>query len=641
MNRRALVAYSYMIGGLSFFITGFLILLNYTLNSDLKYVDNSAKLATFRRANFTELLIVASSASTSNTAASNVGPEVYFYSLCQVNFELESSGTSSSASIKDDVLNKNALLRLRKRRQNTLDKKGSFRISKISNTGQSGFGSSKLQQIRVVKSLLVRKLLHLAICSSEKLFLALVSLLSVCGSIILLVGCVKFYEYDSEQSGLSGSATSLLQKFTLLYRVLVFFRLVKKRPSSRNPSPTSEQPLKSLDPGGGTAESEYTDINLARRSLAAERMCPFVYEELPAFMMNNSSFFLTKDETKNANDRPDEIVNMPPLPPLVIANTNSLIASFELNNESNKKPKKSKNQSGSHKQSSLSPKLPSSQPPALKNLANNNSTAATLPVRKSNEDTIKYNTLTVSGSHTVRFKAISDDSSGSTPTTTSAHATITTAQVGHKFNTLSTSTSRKTNPEADRSAAGHKQQHLKEMTISTNAFSNNNYETFDELETKRSDESHSVIISSRPPAGMPGTGRNPARRSNQAATGGRLSTGIRRSRHQSMLCDLTINDTSVPLQTSTNTTTSNTQSVFVSSLPQDPTMPKILASRVVNVNTESIVNTSQNPNVSGGIASSSSNVKPGSKKSNHTNSSSSNQTPSSNDGDNQVVKHFL
>jgi hypothetical protein len=118
-------------------------------------------------------------------------------------------------------------------------------------------------------------------------------------------------------------------------------------------------------------EADFSDLNMLReRSMAAERMCPFVYEELPAFIMNNNSYFTKKVETNtyNSGDQNNKdtqestmTFEMPALPSVIVNHTNNLISSFGIGKKEDE-PEKASNSS----KKISSPKLPASPPPSLK-----------------------------------------------------------------------------------------------------------------------------------------------------------------------------------------------------------------------------------------------------------------------------------
>jgi hypothetical protein len=345
MDKRAVIAYSYMITGFILFITGFLILLSSSLSSETlgPVEDPSGK---FKRANFSEVLMIAFSNQYHN--------DVYIYSLCQTSFNLE--------SLTEEILGGRPKPATFTRAKNKRAPASPQIIDSPPAHQHKG-----LRNLKRLKSTVTKKLLHLLICSGEKLYLIFVCLISVCGSGILLLGCIKFYKFDASENGNPGEQNDFFTK------VLVFLKLSKNVTAGQNNRGAEDYDANThhRTRPSHESEAEYADLHLNKivdennpRNLAAERMCPFIYEELPAFVMNTNSIFLKKIDPNETNkNEPPEVVNMPRLPELVKQRTEEMVREMLGEYKPNEKAAVD---SANKSKESASPKLPSSRPPPLK-----------------------------------------------------------------------------------------------------------------------------------------------------------------------------------------------------------------------------------------------------------------------------------
>ncbi|CAF0933608.1 unnamed protein product [Brachionus calyciflorus] len=105
--------------------------------------------------------------------------------------------------------------------------------------------------LNIIKSKYFKNFLSYLLCSTEKVYFILVFTLCLFGFLLLIYGCVSFYKND----------------------IKLLNRSVSGMSSNMTKSPSELCCIKS-----GLESPRY----------ASERMCPFIYDELPAFMLNNN-----------------------------------------------------------------------------------------------------------------------------------------------------------------------------------------------------------------------------------------------------------------------------------------------------------------------------------------------------------------
>lgn len=206
MNRKAKFAYIFMLIGFFVFMVSFLFILNHFLNGD------------FTRSSH---LILKDKNITFYINTKNPDSTLYLKLYC-----------SFKNSIKDTTLN---------------------------NNDDEEIGNSNLIQLKSFELLF-----SILLCSSEKVYHAIIILICLFGFIILIHGCINFYKYDISLLGIA--------------------------PSSSNISNLSQKMKK--------PDSDLCCIKkgLVSSNLMSEHVCPFAYEELP-------SFVITNDKSKTVGSR--------------------------------------------------------------------------------------------------------------------------------------------------------------------------------------------------------------------------------------------------------------------------------------------------------------------------------------------------
>lgn len=203
MNRKAKVAYAHIIIGFLIFLVGLVTILNHTLSkNDDEEIDD-----------FDVVLNSASATSKLALLSSDVGLKVNFSTFLSPS---SSGGKDTSRSKLEYDQEEDVDIYIKRychmrRQKQLIGTSGNLEATTTKFTGASGNGPREVRSseesnryaslqysssFRSTSSSFLNNLFGFLICSTDTIYLIMIVCLALFGSLVLLYGCVRFYEND-------------------------------------------------------------------------------------------------------------------------------------------------------------------------------------------------------------------------------------------------------------------------------------------------------------------------------------------------------------------------------------------------------------------------------------------------------------